>query len=67
MEETEFTVAQRCRETENRRMHDIRIMGKGRVNITRVDTVKEDGKVRILDENEKGCSEGKRSLFEGTR
>ena len=67
VEETEFTVAQRCRETENRRMDDIRIMGKGRVNITRVDTVKEDGKVRILDENEKGCSEGKRSLFEGTR
>ena len=34
-------------------MDDIRIMDKGRVNIARVDTVKEDGKVRILDENEK--------------
>ena len=34
-------------------MKNIRIMDRGRVNIARVDTVKEDGKVRILDENEK--------------
>ena len=34
-------------------MDSIRIMDRGRVNIARVDTVKEDGKVRILDENEK--------------
>ena len=53
VEEIEFTVAQRCEETENRRVDDIKIMGRGRVNITRVDMEKEDGKVRILDENEK--------------
>ena len=53
VEEIEFTVAQRCEETENRQVDDIRIMDRGRVNIARVDTVKEDGKVRILDENEK--------------
>ena len=32
---------------------NIRIMDRGQVNIVRVDTVKEDGKVRIFDENEK--------------
>ena len=53
VEEIEFTVAQRCEETENRQVDDIRIMDRGRVNISRVDTVKEYGKVRILDENEK--------------
>ena len=54
VEETEFTVAQRCEETENRRVDYIRIMDRGQVNIARVDTIKADGKVRILDENEKG-------------
>ena len=53
VEEIEFTVAQRCEETENRRVDDIKIMDRRRVNITRVDMEKEDGKVRILDENEK--------------
>ena len=57
VEEIEFTVAQRCEETENRQVDDIRIMDRGRVNIARVDTVKEDGKVRILDENEKRLME----------
>ena len=47
VEEIEFTVAQRCEETENRQVDDIRIMDRGRVNIARVDTVKKDGKVRI--------------------
>ena len=32
---------------------NIRIMDRGQVNIVRVDTVKEDGKVRIFDENKK--------------
>ena len=54
VEETEFTVAQRCEETENRRVDYIRIMDRGQVNIARVDAIKADGKVRILDENEKG-------------
>ena len=53
MEEIEFTVAQKRKEAENRRVDDIRIMDNGRVNITRVDAVKKEGKVRILDENEK--------------
>ena len=53
VEEIEFTVAKRCKETENRRVNDIRIMDRGRGNTARVDTVKEDAKVRILDENEK--------------
>ena len=68
VEEIEFTVAQRCEETENRLVDDIRIMDRGQVNIAKIDTVKEDGKVRILNENEKRLlGEGKRSLFEGTR
>ena len=33
VEEIEFTVAQRCEETENRRMDDIRIMDRDRANI----------------------------------
>ena len=49
-------------------MDHIRTMDRGRVDIARVDTIKEDGKVRIWDENEKRLfGEGKRSLFEGTR
>ena len=35
------------------RIDDIRIMGKCPVNNARVDMVKEDGKVTILDESEK--------------
>ena len=34
-------------------MDHIRIMERRRVDIAGVDTVKEDGKVKILDENEK--------------
>ena len=68
MEEIEFTVAQRYKETENRRVDDINIMDRGRVNIVRVDTVKEDGKVRILNENEKSLLRKVREVpFEGTR
>ena len=63
VEEIEFTVAQRCEETENRRVDDIKIMGRGRVNITRVDMEKEDGKVRILDENEKRLLEKVREVY----
>ena len=53
VEEIEFIVAQRCEETENRRVDDIKIIDRGQVNITKVDMEKEDGKVRILDDNEK--------------
>ena len=68
VEEIEFTVAQRYKETENRRVDDINIMDRGRVNIVRVDTVKEDGKVRILNENEKSLLRKVREVpFEGTR
>ena len=68
MEEIEFTVAQRYKETENRRVDDINIMDRGRVNIVRVDTVQEDGKVRILDENEKSLLRKVREVpFERTR
>ena len=53
VEEIEFTDAQRCEETENRQVDNIRIMDRGRLNIARVDTVKEYRKVRMLEENEK--------------
>ena len=55
MEEIRFTVAQRREETENRRVDDIRITDRSRVNIARVDTAKEDVKVSILDEMRRGC------------
>ena len=63
VKEIEFNVAQRCKETEKRKVDDIRIMDSGRVNTARVDTVKEDGKVRILDENEKRLLEKVRKVY----